>query len=376
MLKAYRYRIYPDDMQKIQLAKTFGCVRFVYNYYLDKKIQQYKETKRSMSKTECNNDLNRNVKEEYQWLREVDKFALTNAIYNLDAAYKNFFQSTVVGFPKFKSKSSHDYSYKTNYTNQNIEVDFEGNQIKLPKLKWVKAKVHRVFQGHIQSAAIRQVPSGKYYVSILVEENIDVRAADLRLLEPSGKTIGFDLGIKEFMIDSNGRHEANPRLLQKYEKKLAKEQRILARKQKGSKNREKQRIKVARIHEKIANVRKDHTDQLSAKIVNENQVIISEDLQISNMVRNHNLSKAILDVSWGDFLRKIEYKARWNGKVYHKVSPWYASSQICSACGKKNEKVKLLSVRQWECECGAVHQRDENAAINILRQGMLELECT
>jgi len=366
MLKAFKYCIYPNETQIQQIHKTFGCVRFVYNYYLNKKISLYKSEGKSISKIDCNNHLNRELKKEFEWLKDVDKFSLTNAIYNLDSAYQRFFKERT-GFPKFKSKKDNRQSYTTNFTNGNIEVDFEGNKIKLPKLKWVKAKVHRSFDGQIKSATISKTPSGKYFVSVLAEVKIDQHPANDRV-------IAFDLGIKEFFIDSNGKHIDNPKTLSRYEKKLAKMQRKLSKKQKGSKNRIKARIKVARLHEKITNIRRDFLHKLSSKIINENQVIISEDLQVKNMVKNHNLAKAISDVSWGEFTRQLEYKSKWYGRTYHKIDRWFASSQICSDCENVNKEVKLLSIREWVCEnCGSIHQRDENAAKNILKRGMEEL---
>lgn len=369
MLKAYKYRIYPDDLQKKLLAKTFGCTRFVYNYYLDKKIKLYKDKQESISKIDCNNHLNRELKKELIWLKEVDKFALTNSIYNLDTAYQNFFRrikqgSDKTGFPKFKSRHNNKFSYSTNFTNNNIEVDFDGNRIKLPKLKWLKAKVHREFDGKIKSAAISQNPSGRYYVSILVDTQIMV-------LPKADKHMGFDLGISDFLIDSDGNKVSNPKNLYSYERKLAKLQRQLAKKQKDSSNRNKMRIKVARLHEKISDTRKDFLHKLSSQIINENQVIVSEDLNVSGMVKNHKLAKAISDVSWSELTRQLQYKAQWYCRTYIKIDRFFPSSQLCSDCGFKNTKTKNLSVRQWYCEkCGSHHDRDINASKNILKEGL------
>lgn len=372
VIKGFKYRIYPTQDQKIQLAKTFGCVRFVYNQLLAKRIDLYKTEQKSISKTDCNNYCNRELKKQYLWLKEVDKFALTNSIYDLDSAYQNFFRGIKKGnknqgFPKFKSKRDHHYSYKTNFTNNNIKVDYENNRIQLPKLKWIKAKLHREFKGKILFATISKTPSNKYFVSFNVEVEHEV------LLENSNM-LGFDLGIKEFIIDTNGTHVDNPRVLKQYEEKLTKLQRQQAKMVKGSNNFKKQSIKIARIYEKITNIKHDFQHKLSSKIVNDNQVIISEDLMIANMVKNHKLAKAIQDVSWGEFTKQLKYKSEWNCKIYHKISPWFASSQICSDCGHKNKEVKCLSIREWVCtECGAVHQRDENASKNILKEGLREL---
>lgn len=363
MLKAYKFRLYPNKEQEIQIQKTFGCARFVYNTLLDLKIKKYKNEKISMSKIDLNNHCNRVLKKEYEWLKEVDKFALTNSIYNMDSAYQKFFKEHS-GYPKFKSKHNHNKSYKTNFANNNIEVNLENNKIKLPKLKWVNTKLHREFIGQIKSATISQVPSGKYYVSILVEtEHISMKS--------TGTMVGIDLGIKDLLVTSDGEKINNIHTTKKYEKKLAREQRRLSRKGKGSKNRNKQRIKVARVHEKIANVRKDNLHKISHKIVSENQVIVSEDLRISNMMQNHKLAKAIADCSWYELTRQLEYKSKWNNRQYVKVDTYFPSSQICSCCGEKFPITKDLSVREWKCpNCHIKLDRDINASINILNEGL------
>ena len=295
MLKAYKYRIYPNKEQKIQIAKTFGCCRFVYNQTLAYRKEKYGNSKESVTKTGCNNYCNRELKKKYEWLKEADKFALTNAIYNMDAAYQKFFKEHA-GYPKFKSKHDNHKSYTTNFTNGNIAVDFVHGKIKLPKLKEVKAKVHREFEGKIKSATISQVPSGKYYVSVLVETNHPQ-------MQHTDKNIGLDLGIKDLCITSDGEKYENPKTIKRYGKKLAKLQRQLSHKEKGSKNYYKQRRKIALCHEKITNSRKNNLHKISYKIISENQVIVSENLQIKNMVKNHHLSKSINDVSWYELTR-------------------------------------------------------------------------
>ena len=366
MLKAYKYRIYPNNEQKVQLAKTFGCCRFVYNQTLAYRKNAYEKEKKSVSRTDCNNYCNRELKKEYEWLKEVDKFALTNAIYHMDAAYRKFFKEHA-GYPKFKRKHDNHKSYTTNFTNGNIALDFESGKIKLPKLGKIKAKLHREFDGQIKSATISQVPSGKYYVSILVE-------TEHGELPQTGKNIGLDLGIKDLCITSEGKKYENPKTIKKYEKKLAKLQRKLAHKEKGSRNYYKQRIKIALCHEKITNTRKDYLHKVSHKIISENQVIVSENLQIKNMVRNHHLAKSISDVSWYELTRQLEYKAAWNGRKYIKIDTFYASSQICSECGYQNAGTKDLSVRKWVCTvCGAKQDRDINAARNILTEGLRQI---
>ena len=367
MLKGYKYRIYPNKQQEKQIQKTFGCCRFVYNQTLAYRKDKYDKEKESMNKTSCNNYVNQVLKKEYEWLKEVDKFALTNSIYNMDSAYQKFFKGHT-DYPKFKSKHDHYKSYKTNFTNTtaggSIRVDFKNNKILLPKLKWIKAKVHREFIGKIKSATISQVTSGKYYVSILVEtEHIP--------MESTRCAIGFDLGIKDLLITSDGEKKENPKYIKKYEDKLAKEQRKLSHKKKGSKNWDKQRIKVARIHEKIHNTRIDNLHKISHELISENQVIVSEDLAVSNMVKNHHLAKSISDCGWYELTRQISYKAEWNNRQYIKIGRFTKSSQPCHVCGYINPDTKDLSVREWTCpQCRTVHDRDVNAAINILNEGL------
>lgn len=363
MLKAYKYRIYPNEQQKEQIQKTFGCCRFVYNQCLSLKIEKYKNEKLSMSKFDLNNYCNQVLKKEHEWLKEVDKWSLTNSIYNMDSAYQKFFKEHA-GYPKFKSKKNNKKSYKTNFANNNIEVSFEKSKIKLPKLKWIKAEVHRELKGKIKSVTISQVPSGKYFVSILVEtEHIPIK--------PTDNMVGIDLGIKDLLITSDGEKIDNIHTTKKYENKLAKEQRKLSHKVKGSKNWNKQRIKVARVHEKISNTRKDYLHKISHKLISENQVIVSEDLAVNNMVKNHNLAKAIQDCGWYELTRQLSYKSDWNNRQYVKIGRFTKSSQPCNVCGYVNIGTKDLSVRKWTCpQCSAEHDRDVNAAKNILNEGL------
>lgn len=367
MLKGYKYRIYPNKQQEEQIQKTFGCKRFVYNQCLSYREEKYKNENISLSKIECNNWKNQILKKEYKWLNEVDKFALDNAVIDMDNAYQKFIREHI-GFPKFKSKKDYYKSYKTNFTNTtaggNIRVDFNNGKILLPKLKWVKTKIHREFIGKIKSATISQVPSGKYFVSVLVDTKHTP-------MESTGCTIGIDLGIKDLLITSDGDKFDNIHTTNKYEDKLIKEQRKLSHKKKGSKNFEKQRIKVARIHEKIRNTRIDNLHKISHKLVIENQVIVSENLAVSNMVKNHNLAKAIFDCGWYELTRQISYKSDWNNRQYVKIGRFTKSSQPCHVCGYINPDTKDLSVREWTCpQCGTVHDRDVNAAINILNEGL------
>ena len=364
MYKSYKFRIYPNKQQQELIQKTFGCKRFVYNQCLAYKIDKYKNESISLSRIDLNNWKNQYLKNEYEWLREVDKWALDNAIIDLDSAYKKFFKEHA-GFPKFKSKRDNRKSYKTNRSNpRDIEIDFDSNKIKLPKLSWIKARGIRIFNGNIKSAVVSQNPSGKYFVSVLVD-------TEHSQMESTGSAIGLDLGIKDLAITSDGEKFENPKLIKKYEKKLAKEQRKLAHKKKGSNNWNKQRIKIAKVHEKIHNTRIDNLHKISHKIISENQVVVSEDLAVSNMVKNHNLAKSISDCGWYELTRQLAYKAEWNNRQYIKIDRFYPSSQMCSNCGFINKGTKDLNIREWTCpECATMHDRDINAAINILNEGL------
>ena len=363
MLKAYKYRIYPNKAQETLIQKTFGCCRFVYNQTLAYRKNLYEMEKRSMSKFDCSRYVTGVLKRDYEWLKEVDKFALEQAVFAMDNAYQRFFKLHA-GYPKFRSKHSNRRSYTTCITGTNIKVLFDENKIQLPKLKLVRARLSKPFVGQIKQATVSQTPTGKYFVSVLVETEHEP-------LLSTDKAIGIDLGIKDLLITSDGEKYANKRIIKQYEKKLSCEQRRLARKIKGSSNYNKQRIKVARIHEKIHNARIDYLHKITHKLISENQVIVSEDLAVSNMVQNHVLAKAISDCGWYELTRQLTYKAEWNNRRYIKIGRFVASSQTCHVCGYINPEAKDLSVREWTCpQCGAHHDRDINAAINILNEGL------
>lgn len=354
MNKAYVFRLYPNVEQKIMLAKTFGCVRFIYNKMLQDRIDYYKETGKSLNNTPAQ------YKSEFTWLKEVDSLALANAQLNLNRAYKNFFSQPKVGFPKFKSKKKHRFSYSTN--NQKGSVRIENGCIRLPKVGFVKLKQHREILPNsiIKTVTVRQNPSGKYYVSILVEYDNQI----LPIIPH--KFVGLDFSMHELFVDSEGNCPEYPRPYRKAEKRLARLQRKFSRTKNTSSNHQKLHIKVARLHEHTANQRKDFLHKKSAELTMRYDVVGIEDLDMKGMAKSLHFGKSISDNGWGMFTNMLAYKLAWQGKQLIKVDKWFPSSQLCHVCGYKNENTKNLNIREWDCpQCNTHHNRDINAAINI-----------
>lgn len=357
--RAYKFRLYPNEEQKIMFAKTFGCVRFVYNRMLEDKIKHYQETKEKLNNTPAQ------YKPEFEWLKEVDSLALANAQINLQSAYNNFFRSPKIGFPKFKSKRKDKNSYTTN--NQNGSVSIINGKLKLPKVGLVKMVQHRVIPSDqkIKSATIEKTSSGKYYVSILVEFEKEI--SNLQL--DKTKALGLDYASHSFYVDSQGKEAKYPKFYRNAQIVLSKEQRRLSLMKHGSHNYEKQRIRVAKIQEHIANQRKDWLRKLSFELAESYDYICVEDINMQNMAQSLKLGKSTNDNGFGMFRTLLAYKLIERGKQLVKIDKWFPSSKTCRFCGCINKKLKL-SDRVWACECGAVLNRDENAAINIMNIGL------
>ena len=365
ILKAYKVRLYPNDNQQLFFAKSFGCTRFIWNKMLSDKIEYYKATKETLNNTPAQ------YKKEFEWLKEVDSLALANVQQNLRGAYNTFFKKGT-GFPKFKKKGIKD-SYTTN--NQKGTVAVTHNTVKLPKIGHIKAKLPNRMNGLIKSATITKTATGQYYASVLVETIVDE-------LPNTQSNIGIDLGLTDFIVLSDGSKVANPKFLSKLQHKLAREQKILAkrravakvanRKLSDSRNYQKQKFKVAKVYEQITNSRTDFLHKLSFNLIKNHDVIAIEDLNVKGMVKNHKFAKAISDSSWSTFTTMLAYKAEWYGKTLIKIDRWYPSSKTCSGCNHLLTKAELpLSLRSWDCpSCLQTNDRDINASINILNEGL------
>ena len=365
ILKAYKVRLYPTIDQQVFFAKSFGCVRFIWNKMLSDKIEHYKETKTTLKNYPAQ------YKKEFEWLQEVDSLALSKVERHLQKAYQSFFKNGT-GFPKFKKKGQRD-SYTTN--NQKGTVAITESTVKLPKIGHIKAKLPNRMNGLIKSATITKTATGQYYASVLVETIVDE-------LPNTQSNIGIDLGLTDFIVLSDGSKVANPKFLSKLQHKLAREQKILAkrravakvanRKLSDSRNYQKQKFKVAKVYEKITNSRTDFLHKLSLNLIKNHDVIAIEDLNVKGMVKNHKFAKAISDSSWSTFTTMLAYKAEWYRKTLVKIDRWYPSSKTCSGCNHLLTKAELpLSLRSWVCpSCLQTNDRDINASINILKEGL------
>ena len=362
---SYKFRLYPNREQENLIQRTFGCVRFVFNTFLGKRIDAYKTEKKTLNYCACSALLTEMKRDEaYAWLKEVDSIALQRSLRNVDTAYQNFFRAckngSDVGFPNFKKKHGGRGSYTTR---QSIEV-LDG-YIKLRKLGKVKCRVSRQVCGRILNATISQAPSGKYFVSVCCT------GVEIEPYEKTGAMVGLDMGLREFAITSDGKKYENKKCSTKAARRLARLQRRLSRKPKDSKRREKARIAVAGLHEHIANQRNDYLHKLTTELIKKNDIVVLEDFAVKNMVKNPKLGRTLGDAAWSEFVRLLEYKAAWYGKTVVKIDRFYPSSQLCSACGYRNEGTKDLSVLKWACpQCGTEHDRDVNAAKNILNEGL------
>ena len=369
--KAFKYRIYPNQLQQRILAGIFGCVRFVYNFFLAMRKQEYLLNYANVSYNRCSEELTLlKQNSDYRWLQDADSTALQSALRDLDDAFKNMFEHRS-GYPKFKSKKEHHDSYtsKNNYNS----ITVTDKAVKLPKLGLVKAKISRPVEGRILSASVEHTPSGKYYVSVLCECEEPEKLS-------GGDAVGIDLGLSDFAVLSDDfTHIPNPEPLHKLLKKLKHEQRVLSRKTKGSHRYEIQRIRISRLHEKISAYRNDHHQKLATDLIRKYRIIGTENLDVRQLLSDNRSDDArrISDSGWRSFVSMLEYKAEWYGRKVIKVRRFYPSSQICHDCGYQYPEVKEKRLKIWTCpKCGKVHQRDENASLNIRDEALRILTAT
>jgi putative transposase len=368
MQKAFKVTLIPNHNQEVLINKTIACARFVYNRFLVLRKELYSNEQKTLNYNTCSQQLTL-LKKEIEWLNVVDKFALQNSLKNLETAYKNFFADLKkvkgkksVGFPKFKKKHGCKQSYKTNFTNSNIQVI--ENRLKLPKLGWVKFHKSQAITGKLINVTVTRTSSGKYIASILCETDIEKHSQVTQ-------NIGLDLGIKSYLVTSDGEVVENPKYYRTQKRKLRSYHKKLSRSVKGSSNRVKAKIKLARTYERITNLRDDFLHKLSTRLIKENSIICIEDLRVTNMVKNHKLALSISDASWSKFVTMLEYKALWHDRLVQKVGTFYPSSQTCNNCGFINPLVKDLKLREWSCpNCSNYNLRDNNAALNILAEGL------
>jgi len=364
MLKAYKYRLKPTKNQIILLEKHIGSCRYIYNWALNLKIKTYEQTGKSISQFDINKQITI-LKKENEWLKEANSQSLQGMTRNLESAFTRFFREKN-GFPNFKSKKNPIQSFPVP---QHYYADFEKGIVKLPKIGEVKAVLHRSFEGTLKTATVSRSATGEYYISILVE---DGKELPVKEAFTESTTVGIDVGIKDFAVLSTGEKVENPKYLKNSLKRLKVLQKRVSRKQKGSKNREKAKQRLAVLHEKISNQRNDFQHKLSFKLVSENQALAVETLNVKGMIKNHHLAQAIWDSAWSSFVTKLEYKAEWYGKTLLRIGQFEPSSKVCNVCGFHNSELTLKD-REWTCpDCKTRHDRDINAAINIKKFALID----